>query len=83
MVYCDNRFRFLLGCSMYNWFFVLSFLIPVVVVVLDTGAQVYTPSKVSRDFGVGALKSSSRKWERGHRMIYHKKKKRSKKIAKK
>ena len=25
---------------------------------LDTGAQVYTPSKVSRDFGVGALKSS-------------------------
>ena len=27
---------------------------------LDTGAQVYTPSKVSGDFGAGALKSSSR-----------------------
>ena len=37
---------------------------------LDTGAQVYTPSKVSGDFGAGALKSSSRERERCCQMIY-------------
>ena len=38
--------------------------------LLDTGAQVYTPSKVSGDFGAGALKSSSRERERCCQMIY-------------
>ena len=40
--------------------------------ILDTGAQVYTPSKVSGDFGAGALKSStgSRERERCCQMIY-------------